>query len=1286
MLIITSGAHEIDSSFGPVECVPFLLVASVFSSALALKVVILVLEAWEKDALLTPPYRGTAPEAKSGLYNRSLYWWLNHFLAVGFRKVIGFEDLYSLDDGLSSELLAEKAQASWRKADKSRQHALLWNTLSCLRWPLLAPVVPRLALIGFNYSQPFLITRIINYHANFRYMTMIRGSLTALIYEKTLDLRYAALEDASPVSLSNDVDYIVTVSEILHELWGSTVEMIIAMYLLGRGSGVGCVAPVVLAIAGAAANAFWVGPRMKKYRPKWNAAIQQRVALTSSLLKDMKALKMLGLTSRMRALLQDQRKFELEKSVIVRTCIIWLNIFGNLMPIFAKPFVLMTVALQARDGGDSLTAAKAYSLISLINLIDTPLSTVTASIPSIMGGIGCFERIQKFLLAEVQSDDRIINSRSMPAILPSSSPIELQVMPAKGTPNTGSDAITLDECSFGYSVETPALSNLTSIIREGTVNMVVGPIGSGKTSLLLGLLGEIQSLKGFVRIRNTDVSYCQQSAWLPNSTIKNIIIGTLPYDETWYQTVVFSCALELDIARLIDKDETLIGSRGLTLSGGQRQRLALARAVYARTAVVLLDDIFSALDAKTEQLVFERLLSERGLFRKNNTTVILATHAVQHLFAADHIIALGKDGTLVEQGSLQHLMAKQGYVATLAIQLREQSNHEDDPKAIEGPRREMTGADAQDELLTSDRRLGDFAVYKYYSVSIGLAILVAFLACQFVKTSLVSLPDLWVQFWTKDPGSQMSMYISVMFVIAICATVFNFVALWIILVKIVPRSGLRLHWTLLSTITAAPLAYFTKTDAGIILNRFSQDMTIIDSSLPIALLQLSFVVCEIVWQGALICYGSWYLIAFIPFIAAILYAIQKFYLRTSRQLRLLDLEMKSPLFTHFSETQEGLVTIRAFRWQSSFYSSFLNKLNASQRPYYLLYMIQQWLGLCLALVVAAVAIALVAFATQFEHQSSGGQIGVALISVMGFSSTLAALISHWTSLETSIGAVARLKQLEIEVKPEDLPSECEKPPSSWPEAGAVVYDGVYASYGDGKPDVLHDISLSIRPGEKIGICGRTGSGKSTLIALLFRLLPTRTGVVAVDGVDLSTIPRQKTRESVIAIPQEPYILSGTVRFNAAPHSAPFSDADTESFENVVSDTAIIAALEKVDLWDLIARRGGLNTLISDLGLSQGQKQLFCLARAILRKQASSLLILDEATSSVDKHTDELMRRVIEDEFASHTVISVAHRLSSLTACDRVVVMDEGKIVEVGNPIALKEVEGGWWRKLWEAQN
>lgn len=294
------------------------------------------------------------------------------------------------------------------------------------------------------------------------------------------------------------------------------------------------------------------------------------------------------------------------------------------MPNSAKAFILMTVALQGRAGGVVLTAAKAYNLISLINLVDGPLGTVTAGIPSFMGGIGCFERIQKFLLTETKSDDRVINHRITPEPSPASSTIALQTI----TPRTArgdSDILSLDECSFGYSADALTIDNLTCTIKQGTINMVIGPVGSGKTSLILGSLGETQNLKGFVRMRTSDVTYCQQSAWLPNDTIKSIIIGTCAYRESCYKAVVFSCALEKDISRLTDRDDAIIGSRGLSLSGGQRQRLALARAVYAEKAIILLDDVFSALDAKTEKLVFERLLSKQGLFGKSNTTVVLAT-------------------------------------------------------------------------------------------------------------------------------------------------------------------------------------------------------------------------------------------------------------------------------------------------------------------------------------------------------------------------------------------------------------------------------------------------------------------------------------------------------------------------------------------------------------------------------------------------------------------------------------------------------------------------------------
>jgi ATP-binding cassette, subfamily C (CFTR/MRP), member 1 len=342
----------------------------------------------------------------------------------------------------------------------------------------------------------------------------------------------------------------------------------------------------------------------------------------------------------------------------------------------------------------------------------------------------------------------------------------------------------------------------------------------------------------------------------------------------------------------------------------------------------------------------------------------------------------------------------------------------------------------------------------------------------------------------------------------------------------------------------------------------------------------------------------------------------------------------------------------------------------------------------------------VSFGTQFKNTTSGAAVGVGLLNVLNFGQNVAALIEHWTSLETSIGAVARLKQLEADIKPETLPSETSKPPESWPKVGAVSFHNVSASYKANSAPVLHEITLEIRAGEKIGLSGRTGSGKSTLIGLLFRLVPEHTGTITIDDQDLSLLSREEIRSSIITIPQEPFLLSGSVRFNATPLIANImSEAETQRFKapetaiitsskslQPVSDEAIIGALKRVSLWDQVERSGGLSQPIDSVGLSHGQKQLFCLARALLRKDDSKILVLDEATSSVDKHTDAVMRKVIEEEFGDHTVISVAHRLSSLSWCDRVAVLDKGRIVELGRPEDLLQKEDGWWKALWDAQN
>ena len=364
----------------------------------------------------------------------------------------------------------------------------------------------------------------------------------------------------------------------------------------------------------------------------------------------------------------------------------------------------------------------------------------------------------------------------------------------------------------------------------------------------------------------------------------------------------------------------------------------------------------------------------------------------------------------------------------------------------------------------------------------------------------------------------------------------------------------------------------------------------------------------------------------------------------------------------------------------------------------------------LDMLVACLAILLLVFSTQMTNQTSGAAIGIAMLDVLSFSSSLARLIEYWAGLETAIGAIARLKQLENDVVPEGPVENIQS--HNWLSDNGITLSKVSASYEQQFPDVLHDIDLKIDPGEKLGICGRTGSEKSSFISLLLRLLPIRSGSITISGIDISTLPRQTVRDSIIAIPQEPLILSGSVRFNVNPYTADPIDSrsgdssSSSTDEEAPSDDAIIDVLTKVGLWELILGQGGLSKPISSIGLSNGQKQLFCLARSIFRKDYSALvnqdhpvdpseapgsikprlLVLDGATSSVDTYTDEIMRRVISSEFSDFTVVTVAHRLSSLAECDRVLVMDDGRIGEVGKPADLLEKEDGLWRRLWEAQH
>jgi len=378
----------------------------------------------------------------------------------------------------------------------------------------------------------------------------------------------------------------------------------------------------------------------------------------------------------------------------------------------------------------------------------------------------------------------------------------------------------------------------------------------------------------------------------------------------------------------------------------------------------------------------------------------------------------------------------------------------------------------------------------------------------------------------------------------------------------------------------------------------------------------------------LMCLVAGYFAATLPVVVLSMWIIQKFYLRTSKQLRLLDLEAKAPLYSHFIESLTGLMTLRAFGWTSDFEERNMTLLGASQKPFYLLLCMQQWLTLVLDLLVTCLGMVLMVIITK-SHNGNGGFVGLALVNVMTFNWSLTYVIKNWTGLETSLGAITRIRSFCDEAVSENLVTETSDAPPNWPSQGGIELKNVCASYKLEDKAVINDIDITIQPGERVGLCGRSGSGKSSILATIFRMLELSEGSsIIIDGLDLSTMSRQQVRRSINAIAQDPVFLKGTVRYNADPR-------------NEHDDTTILAALQRVRLGEIVTAKGGLAAELDIDFFSHGQRQLFCLARAMLRK--SKILVLDEATSSVDVKTDLLMQEIIREEFKDCTILAVAHR-------------------------------------------
>ena len=1084
----------------------------------------------------------------------------------------------------------------------------------------------------------------------YRAITMARGGLISMLFAKvsTLDIR-AVDPGASTTLMSADIERITNGWQTVHDIWAGVLEIGLAIYLLERQLGAACGIPIAVAVFALVAALIVMGTVIAR-QGEWLQAIEKRIQATTNMLGAMKRIKMCGLAQTLEGQLQRLRIEEVRISKKFRHLLIWNLALAFVTPLIAPilTFAVFSIIALQSNGTSTLDTAKAFTTLSLFALLADPLAVLLMALMSFTGAIGCFSRIQTFLESQEHVDSRIKPTKPPSDGSQSSQTIDSTISSEKGllknvTPlgdgfeisqNSSGDisgvgsekplrvaaieknildkvtqagSMSIKNANFGWdTAKPPLLQSIDLDAPSGKLTTVVGPVGCGKSTLLKAILGEVPLLSGTIHLPDFSSAYCDQSPFHMNGTIRDSIIAFSPWDEQWYHTIIRACALDEDLCTMPAKDSTAIGSKGVALSGGQSQRLALARAVYARPDLCILDDPLSGLDADTENRVFHNLLGQDGLLRRHFTTVIFASSAANRLPYADHIVVLGDNGHVLEQGSFEELNTGGGYVSSLNLRTANWSSEPRSalPEDFKPLITDSTGISTATPTVSEadmNRQSGDLSIYLYYIRSVGWPATTIFVAAITVYVFCYTFPSIWLKWWAdanaKAPNQNLGLWLGVYAGLGIVALLALTVSCWQLIVTMVPKSGENFHLRLLRTVLDAPMSFFSTIDTGVTLNRFSQDLQLIDMDLPISALNFFITLMLCLAQVILIGVSSVYAAISFPFLLAGLYLVQKFYLRTSRQLRFLDLEAKSPLYSQFVEMMSGLVTIRAFGWQRALEQKNADLLDYSQKPYYLLWAVQRWLTLVLDMMVAAIAVLLIVLVVTLRGFLSPGFAGVALVNIVMFSQQLRLLMTFWTQMETHIGAISRVRAFNTGTETENRPEETEAVPSTWPSRGAIDFQSVSATH-DGSHMVLKDVSLSIAAGQKVAICGRTGSGKTSLVLTIFRMIQS-SGNVLVDGVDLSKIPRQAVRARIVGLPQDAFLLTGSVRLNADPFGQ-------------VSDEKITEALKDVGLWESVQARGGLDLDVEEVHLSHGQKQLFSLAQALLRP--SSILILDEATS------------------------------------------------------------------------
>lgn len=639
------GAHDGDLTIG------------IFTAAsLGARCLVLVLESLGKSGYFNFQDEKLSPEVTSGIFDRHLFLWMNSLIRLGYSRVLHINDMYPLAPYMHCRVIWDKFTPHWeyesRLPKAKAKYALLKSLFKTIKGPFLAPIIPRLVQIGLTYSQPLLIHRVEDFLAQpdtsetknigygliaaygicygsiyivtagywyyvFCYDVMIRGALVTRIYAKTLSLPITELDDSAAVTLmSTDVDRILNGLRALHECWAQVLEIIIGLVLLERQIGVASIAPVLVAVFSLAVG-FIIGSTARRRQRAWMQAIQKRIGATSSMLGVMKGIKMTGLSDRLFKVIQDFRVTEIMAARQFRMLQI-LTVAISFLPQTLSPVITFGAFSAIADAEhQTLDASRLFTSLSIMTLLASRFTSFVQLIPALLAALACVERIQKFLLQESRIEYRL------------EKPISID----DAYPKRPKD-IDLQNAAFSWGkYETPVVKDLDIKFKGSALTLLVGPVACGKSTLLKGLLGEVFLVgEGSVSLPSFSIAFCDQSPWIRNSSVRANIVGESHWDAAWYEETIHACALIDDIKVFPERDETMVGSKGITLSGGQKHRLALARAVYAKKEIAIFDDVFSGLDHTTAQHVFSHVFGPEGLLRRHSTTIVLATHSGKRHF------------------------------------------------------------------------------------------------------------------------------------------------------------------------------------------------------------------------------------------------------------------------------------------------------------------------------------------------------------------------------------------------------------------------------------------------------------------------------------------------------------------------------------------------------------------------------------------------------------------------------------------------------------------------------